>query len=138
MITAIIDREFKYSTVSWWLGDEVSHVELDTTSMTLEQIKKAEITVNELIREGRKVTVDVIKAGEKIDLNGIHARGLPEDHVGDIRVITIDGVESNMCCGTHVSNLCQLQTIKLLHAEKSARKNNTLLYFLVGNRVLDR
>ena len=24
---------------------------------------------------------------------------------GPIRVVTIDGVDSNMCCGTHVNNL---------------------------------
>ncbi|KAK9730161.1 Threonyl and Alanyl tRNA synthetase second additional domain [Popillia japonica] len=146
LITAIIDREFKYSTVSWWLGEEVSHIELDTTSLTNEEIKKAEVIVNELIREGRKVTVDVINAEEQVNLNDIHARGLPKDHVGDVRInhvgdvriITIEGIESNMCCGTHVSNLCQLQVIKLLHAEKSGRKSNMLLYFLVGNRVLNR
>lgn len=43
-----------------------------------------------------------------------------------------------MCCGTHVSNLSQLQVVKLLHAEKSKRKDKTLLYFIVGNRVLKR
>lgn len=43
-----------------------------------------------------------------------------------------------MCCGTHVKNLSQLQVIKLLHAEKSKRKDKTLLYFLVGNRVISR
>lgn len=41
-----------------------------------------------------------------------------------------------MCCGTHVSNLSQLQVIKFLHSEKSKRKNKTLLHFLVGNRVI--
>lgn len=66
----------------------------------------------------------------------MHSRGLPADHVGDIRIIKIDGVDSNMCCGTHVSNLSQLQIIKLLHSEKSKRKNKTLLHFLVGNRVI--
>jgi misacylated tRNA(Ala) deacylase len=43
-----------------------------------------------------------------------------------------------MCCGTHVTSLSQLQTIKLLYAEKSKKKNRTLLYFLVGNRVISR
>lgn len=43
-----------------------------------------------------------------------------------------------MCCGTHVTNLSQLQVIKLLNVEKSKRKDKTLLYFLVGNRVLSR
>lgn len=43
-----------------------------------------------------------------------------------------------MCCGTHVTNLSQLQIIKLLHTEKSKRKEKTLLHFLVGNRILKK
>ena len=38
-----------------------------------------------------------------------------------------------MCCGRHVSNLSQLQMIKLLYTE--TKKNKFFLYFLVGNRV---
>lgn len=30
LITAVIDKEFKYTTVSWWLGEEVSYIELGT------------------------------------------------------------------------------------------------------------
>lgn len=53
-------------------------------------------------------------------------------------MIRIEDVEGNMCCGTHVTNLSQLQVVKLLHSEKSKRKDKTLLYFLVGNRVLKK
>jgi len=60
---------------------------------------------------------------------------LPDDHKGPVRVVTIEGVESNMCCGTHVTNLSQLQTIKLLRIEKG-KKNKINLYFLAGRRVL--
>ena len=42
-----------------------------------------------------------------------------------------------MCCGTHVSNLSELQMIKLLNCEKSKRKGNCVVYFLVGNRVVN-
>lgn len=75
---------------------------------------------------------------DKSEMDEAHTRGLPDDHVGDIRVIIIDGIDSNMCCGTHVTNLAQLQVIKLLNVEKSKRKNKCLLNFLVGNRVLKR
>lgn len=44
---------------------------VDTTSLTNEEIKKAEVIVNELIREGRKVTVDVINAEEQVNLNDV-------------------------------------------------------------------
>lgn len=39
----------------------------------------------------------------------VRSRGLPDDHVGPVRVVDISGVDSNMCCGTHVSNLSDLQ-----------------------------
>lgn len=61
LITAVIDREFKYATLSWWLGESVSYIELDVPSITPEEIKKAEDITNQLIREGRKVTVQVFK-----------------------------------------------------------------------------
>lgn len=136
LITAIIDREFGFATVSWYLGEHVSYIELDTPKFDPKNINHAEFIINELIRDCKKVTVDVYQCID--DLKGIRARGLPNDHEGDVRVITIDGIESNMCCGTHVSNLSQLQVVKLLHAEKSKRKDKTLLYFIVGNRVLKR
>ena len=43
----------------------------------------------------------------------VRSRGLPEDHVGPVRVITIKGVDSNMCCGTHVQNLSHLQVFQM-------------------------
>ena len=36
-------------------------------------------------------------------------RGLPEGHKGSVRVIQIGEIDNNMCCGTHVTNLAQLQ-----------------------------
>lgn len=41
--------------------------------------------------------------------NQVRSRGLPEDHAGPIRIIDIEGIDANMCCGTHVSNLGHLQ-----------------------------
>ncbi len=60
---------------------------------------------------------------------------LPEDH-GPVRVVSIQGIDNNMCCGTHVTNLSHLQAIKLLNVEKG-KKGKTNLFFLSGQRVLD-
>ena len=43
------------------------------------------------------------------------------------------GIDDNACCGTHVSNLSDIQAIKLLHTEK--KRGSTLVYYLAGNRV---
>ena len=75
-------------------------------------------------------------------LDGSKTRGLPDDVTGDVRVIEMQKsssdtelIDSNMCCGTHVSNLAHLQAVKLLHWEKAKKsKTSVCLYFLVGDR----
>lgn len=54
---------------------------------------------------------------------------------GPIRVIRIAGIDNNMCCGTHVSNLADLQLVKLLRSEKV--KKTTRVHFVAGLRALE-
>lgn len=139
LITAIFERDFGYDTKCWWLGTETSFIELDAKNLTQDDLNSVEKTVNQLIADAAGVSVKVYEKDDPALSSGDvtrATRGLPEDHVGSIRVVTIEGVESNMCCGTHVNNLSQLQCIKILNIEKS--KGKLLLHFLVGNRVLKK
>lgn len=136
LITAVIAAEFGYATSSWWLGEEVSYLELDTPSISTEQVENAEKLVNQYIREARPVEVNVYEASDP-ELKKARTRGLPEDHVGQVRVVTIQGLENNMCCGTHVTNLSQLQMIKFMTVEKG-KKGKIKLNFLAGNRVIGK
>ncbi|KAJ9598278.1 hypothetical protein L9F63_011042 [Diploptera punctata] len=135
LITAIADQEFGYSTTSWWLGEEESYIELDTPSMKAVELENLEKNVNEKIRAGTPVIVTVYDDVNDPKLNNVRTRGLPEDHKGQVRVVTIEGLENNMCCGTHVSNLSQLQVIKILRVEKG-KKNKSNLFFIAGGRVV--
>ncbi|XP_017869358.1 PREDICTED: alanyl-tRNA editing protein Aarsd1-B [Drosophila arizonae] len=136
LITALFDREFKYDTTSWSLGSSVSHIQLSTPHLiSRESLDLIERQANDLIREGRAVSVLLVDPEVAQEFQDARApRGLPKDHEGLARVVRIEGIESNMCCGTHVTNLSQLQCIKLLYAEKV--KTNVLVYFVVGERAL--
>ncbi|GLG96001.1 Alanyl-tRNA editing protein Aarsd1-B [Gryllus bimaculatus] len=136
LISALGETVFKYPTTSWWLGTDTSYIELDTSSLTQSEVDEWEKLANEKIRAALPVAVTVYERDDP-SLSEAHTRGLPDDHVGPVRVITIDGVDTNMCCGTHVNNLSQLQVIKMLHFEKG-KKNKINLHFLVGNRVLNQ
>lgn len=152
------------ATKSWWLGNEISFIEIDSkVNLTAEQVDKMENICNELIAASTPVSVHILSDKNEADMPAeVYAlirfhlcfiqkpggkniifpkvtratKGLPKDRVGGIRIITIQGIDSNMCCGTHVTNLAQLQCIKLLNIEKN--KNRQFLNFLVGNRVLQR
>lgn len=136
LITALFEREFKYETTSWSLGTSVTYIQLNTPHLiSRESLDLIERQANDLIREGRPVTVVLVDPEQPLDFDDARAtRGLPKDHEGLARVVRIEGVESNMCCGTHVTNLSQLQCIKLLYAEKV--KTNVFVHFVVGERVL--
>lgn len=138
LITAVFEREFKIGTKSWWLGDKTSYVDLEAKDVTQEQIERVEQVCNDLIRNATPVRVDMYKADDPIlQSDELRApRDLPDDVVGPIRVVTIEGIESNRCCGTHVKHLGQLQAVKLLNVEKT--KGKLMLHFLVGSRVLTK
>ncbi|XP_071530738.1 alanyl-tRNA editing protein Aarsd1-B [Panulirus ornatus] len=134
LITAIADSIYGYATTSWYLAESVSYIELDTEEIPDEEISAVEDAVNQRIRDATAVYVKEYDASDT-ELKEIRTRGLPDDVVGPVRVVTIQDVDANMCCGTHVCNLADIQAIKLLHTEKG-KANKTLLFFVAGARVL--
>ncbi|VVC99283.1 unnamed protein product [Leptidea sinapis] len=134
LLSAILENEQNLVTTSWWLGAYESYIELDSTNVSPMVLENTEKRCNELIREAIPVCVKFCKADDP-SLDVAHTRGLPKDCTEIIRTICIKGVDENLCCGTHVSNLSQLQSIKLLGME-AGKKGKTNVRFLVGNRVL--
>ena len=110
----------------------VSYIELEK-NLSPEEMAEVEFDCNEAIRKHIDVVVKFHQKGDP-ELSEAHTRGLPADFSGPIRVIHIQDYDSNMCCGTHVSNLAHLQAVKLLSSEN--RKGKVFLNFLVGSRVL--
>ncbi|CRK92116.1 CLUMA_CG005697, isoform A [Clunio marinus] len=137
LISGLFEIHYKYPTRAWWLGADVSYIELDAKNITDNEMKHIECMVNVYIASATPVHVlmfDTADAtGEEVTRA---AKGLPVDLSGPVRVINIEGIESNMCCGTHVSNLAQLQMVKLLNIEKT--KGKTIVKFLAGNRVFKK
>ncbi|KAM9462823.1 alanyl-tRNA editing protein Aarsd1 [Clarias gariepinus] len=134
LITALADTMFGYKTTSWELGRQRSSIELDTASVKPGEMETLEDEVNKRIRAHVPVNVHLLSIDDPA-MEKVRSRGLPDDHAGPIRIIDIEGVDANMCCGTHVSNLSHLQVIKILGTEKG-KKNKTNLIFIAGNRVL--
>lgn len=90
------------------LGRLRSAIELDSPSVTAEQVAAIEQSVNEKIRARLMVSVRELSPDDP-EVEQVRGRGLPDDHAGPVRVVTIEGVDASMCCGTHVSNLSDLQ-----------------------------
>jgi len=135
LISAFLEKPpYNWPTTSWWLGTETCNVELDTKAISQEQIIEVETELNEIIRLNKSEIK--IHYTDKAGANqlGASTRGLPDDHIGELRVVELPGIDMNLCCGTHLNNLQELQVVKLLGTEKG-KKGKTLLNFICGNRV---
>ncbi|ESO91940.1 hypothetical protein LOTGIDRAFT_217102 [Lottia gigantea] len=136
LISALAESIFNFSTTSWNLGEKTSFIELDTPEIKDKDLQQLEDTVNEKILAGLSVTPQLFYDKDDPEWKKASCRGLPADHVGPIRVVRIEDVDNNLCCGTHLSSLSHLQCIKLLGGEKG-KKGKTNLVFVAGKRVLD-
>jgi len=113
--------------------------------MSQEEISSIQNEANKLVFEGRRVHVEVeeldrTQIAPNTTLNGrAVGKSLPEDYTGGVkRIVVIDGVDRNPCCGTHLPSLYNLQLFLLPHTDALSRSNttNARLYFLAGPRLI--
>ncbi|KAJ2619229.1 hypothetical protein GGI26_005994, partial [Coemansia sp. RSA 1358] len=137
LLSAVLARECGLRTVSWSLGSDVSHVELDTAKdYVLQQhlLNEIESKCNALIFQSLPMTVRVYEQSAETCPSSI-----PVDYVGGVvRCVEIgkagEKLDQNTCCGTHVTNTSQLQILKLAGTDR-VRGGNTRLFFYVGDRI---
>jgi alanyl-tRNA synthetase len=119
------------NTVSFHLGSNISIVDIEGC-LNEEDIRKVESFANEKIRENLKVNflTPSRKELKKMWLR----RDLPNTEE-EIRVVEIEDLDINACCGVHPSSTGDLRVIKIKRFEK--HKKATRVEFLAGKRAVD-
>eukprot|EP00040_Diaphanoeca_grandis_P012798 m.64749 g.64749 ORF g.64749 m.64749 type:complete len:468 (+) comp23473_c0_seq1:80-1483(+) len=133
LITATAIKLFGFQTEAWNLGAEISFLDLATSEFTNDQLAQLEKATNQAIFENRSVTPRWIEPTDP-EMTTIRCRGLPDDVTGAVRVLEMESIDKNLCCGTHVKSTAHLQAVKLLKVEKA--KKQMRVFFLAGDRIL--
>lgn len=121
LLSAVFARELNSPTVSFHLGEAVSHIDLAIGSIAQHSLERVETLGNELIAEDREVTVRVVDRAEAEALLAAgRLRKLPE-RMGEIRLIEIADYDLNACGGTHVCSTGQIGGLLLRGMEKTSR-----------------
>ncbi|KAL0950042.1 hypothetical protein HGRIS_010050 [Hohenbuehelia grisea] len=147
LLSALLETQLDLPTLSWSLTAHPApcYVEIPR-GMTGEEIASIQECANRFVFEGRKVHVEVTELDKTVEqpaptLESGRAVGkaLPDDYTGGVkRIVVIDGVDRNPCCGTHLPSLHNLQLFLLPHTDTLARSATTTarLYFLAGPRLI--
>ncbi|KAI0787160.1 Threonyl/alanyl tRNA synthetase [Irpex lacteus] len=141
LLSAVLEHTHKLDTLSWSLTEypTPSYVEIPR-ALSPEEIAAVQAECNRYVFEGRKVHVEVEELDTEFHQGYKPASvGIPLDYAGGVkRVVVIDGLDRNPCCGTHAPTLHNLQLFLLPTIENLARANTSSarLYFLSGPRLL--
>ncbi|KAJ6599112.1 ThrRS/AlaRS common domain-containing protein [Mycena vulgaris] len=146
LLSALLETRLGLPTLSWSLtASGPCYVEIPR-GMTVQEISMIQEEANRLVVEGKQIHVEVEeldpkskKPVEKTESGRAIGRGLPEDYTGGVnRVVVIDGVDRNPCCGTHLPSLNNLQLFILPHTDALSRSSTTVarLNFLAGPRLI--
>lgn len=131
ILSASFVKLFNANTVGFHLGNEVSTVDI-IGQFDEEKIREVEKYANEIISEN--ITTEFLvptrkelkKMGLKIDVSKIDE---------EIRVVKIDDLDVNPCCGVHPRSTLDVRMIKIKKYEKY--KQGMRIEFLAGNRAIN-
>ena len=135
LLTALAQDRFGWPTMAFHLGEEVSDVELAVPTLTPGDRARLEEAIAQEIRAARPVRARRVDA-EGYAREKVRSRGLPDGHVGDIRLVEIEGVDLNTCGGTHLRHTGELESMVLLGTEPL--RGGLRLFFVAGGRVRRR
>lgn len=131
LLSAVFIALFQAPTVSFHMGDESCTIDLETQGLTEDQLRKAEVRANEIVREDAPVS---IRFATPEEARAMGVRKIPDHVEGKLRLIEIHGHDLNACGGTHVSRTGEIGAILLRKAEKV--KQGVRVEFVCGGRAI--
>ena len=132
ILSAAFVHLFSYQTISFHLGKETCTIDLDTNSISEDELSEAEKLANEIILENRPIETKWITEKEVHQYPLRKAPSVQEN----IRLVIIPDFDYNACGGTHPTSTGQVSSLKILGIEK--QKKHVRIQFIAGKRVLNQ
>ncbi len=130
MLSAVFHESFGWATIGFHLGAEVSTIDLATPAASQEQIERAERETNARIAANLGVSIGSEAAETAEGLRKASARS------GELRVVTIEGLDRSACGGTHVRATGEVGCLLIRRLEKV--RGATRVEFVCGGRAVAR
>jgi alanyl-tRNA synthetase len=130
LLSAAFIELFKFQTVSFHLGKELSTIDLEAREIVPRHLEEAERRTNEIIFDDRVVSVRFGTAEELAEA-GIRKK---VDREGILRAIEVEGFDRQPCGGTHLARTGQAGLLLIRKVER--RRELWRVEFACGFRAL--
>jgi len=129
LLSAVLVDMFDAATVSFHLGAESSTIDV-SRALEADQIREAERRANVIVSENRPVAVSYRHSSEDLGLRK------PTEREGEIRIVSIQGLDRSACGGTHVRATGEIGSILIRKLDRI--RGNLRIEFLCGLRAVAR
>src|SRR6056297_2903660 len=130
ILSAVMYRRLGYNTVAIHQGDEYTTIEIDTDSITQEEISEIETVAVEMINRNLPIRSSWVKESE---LGDYDLRREPKVG-GDIRLVKLDTYDAVACGGIHTDSTGEVKLVKHVYTEKI--RGRVRLYWKIGDRAI--
>ena len=130
LLSAVVAELFGHVTVSVHFGEEISTLDLETGSLTADQVANAERRANAVVTENRSVRITFE------DAEGAAGLRKASERQGTLRIVTIDDLDRSACGGTHVRATGEIGPILIGRVERV--KQLVRMEFVCGDRAVRR
>jgi alanyl-tRNA synthetase len=131
VLSAAFVRLFNMPTVSFHMADDYCSIDLDSATLSKDQVEQAERLANEIILENRPVDIRFVTREEAGKLG---LRKIPVADRDELRIIDIRDWDLSACGGTHVNQTGQIGCILLRKTEKV--RQGWRVEFVAGQRAV--
>ena len=130
VLSAVLVELYGVETVGFHLGAESSTIDLAAPALGTDQVLAVETRVNQRVAENLPVVIVFEEASE--------AKGLrrPSEREGELRIVSIEGLDRSPCGGTHVKATGEIGPILIRKLDKI--RGNVRIEFLCGTRAVRR
>ena len=130
VLSAALVELYGVETVGFHLGAESSTIDLAAPALGADQVLALETRVNQRVAENLPVVIVFEEASE--------AQGLrrPSEREGELRIVSIEGLDRSPCGGTHVRATGEIGPILIRKLDKI--RGNVRIEFLCGTRAVRR
>lgn len=129
IVSGIVNSLYGYHNVGFHLGDEVTTFDFDG-ELSKEQVLDLENRVNEVVFANVPV---VVSYPEREELSTLEYRSKIEIE-GQVRLVTIEGVDVCACCAPHVKRTGEVGMVKIISCER--HRGGCRLTIVCGRRAL--
>ncbi|MEJ2250945.1 MAG: alanyl-tRNA editing protein AlaXM [Candidatus Lokiarchaeota archaeon] len=134
LISAIVYNKYGAMITGNQIGLEKTRIDFSMENYSPEKLDDVISRVNEIIKKDLEVKTYTIPREEALKVDHLTklAMGLPEK-IKEIRIVKIGNVDEQADAGTHVKNLGEIESIKLVKTANKG-KNNRRIYFSLINK----